>query len=123
MKAVHQQILQQLCDSSSETDSNNNCSDDYGEEEVKKDGNGRTSTYKQMKNDKKKKTEEEIGKERQKVQLIKVWQIQQKGRAFREQDGEDQGNHECPQNILAELQAELGAMTDYEQAQLANYIS
>lgn len=86
-----------MCDSSSETDSNYNCSDDYGEEEeVKKDGYRRSLTVKQLKNDKKKKTEEEIGKERQKVQLIKIWQIQQKGRAFRELDGENQGNQECP---------------------------
>ena len=38
-------------------------------------------------------------------------------------DGDDDLVSQVPQNILADLKAELDNMTDYEQAQLANYIS
>lgn len=56
-----------MCDSSSETDSNDNLSDEYGEEELKK-CEIKQDKLKAKKEDKnKKKTEEQIGKERQKV--------------------------------------------------------
>ena len=40
-----------------------------------------------------------------------------------ELDEEEKDNSEVPQNILAELHAEFGNMTENEQAVLANYLS
>jgi len=83
------------------TDSNDDCSDDEDWKNI----------YTKKKHPKKaKKTEEQMGRERQKVQLFKLWQHR---RAYFKNDLDLLNqNDQVEPNMLAELKAELEALTD-----------